>query len=69
MDDSVDTIRDATAEALGTLMKIVSERLMVGYLEKLDKVKETKVREYFATAEVKCTLAAVKKPAPPPAKV
>ncbi|KAJ3032355.1 Microtubule-associated protein, microtubule dynamics during spindle orientation, partial [Rhizophlyctis rosea] len=54
LDDSVDTVREAAAEALGTLMKVVSERMMASHLEKLEKLKETKVREYFDKAEVKC---------------
>ena len=54
MEDSVDTVRESAAEALGTMMKVVSERMMLSYLEKLEKLKEAKVREYFEKAEVKC---------------
>ncbi|KAJ3300457.1 Microtubule-associated protein, microtubule dynamics during spindle orientation [Borealophlyctis nickersoniae] len=74
MDDSVDVVREAAAEALGTLMKVVSERVMAPYLEKLEKLKEAKVREYFAKAEVKCvgkrapTASAAAPPAAAPAR-
>ncbi|KAJ3412335.1 Microtubule-associated protein, microtubule dynamics during spindle orientation [Chytridiales sp. JEL 0842] len=53
LDDGDSNVREAAAEALGSLMKIVTERAMAMYIEKLDKVKEAKVREYFEKAEVR----------------
>jgi cytoskeleton-associated protein 5 len=55
---------------MGTLMKIVTERAMGMYLEKLDKVKETKVREFFEKAEVRVAGAdgAARKPGAAPVR-
>ena len=52
LDDGDSAVRDAAAEAMGILMKLVTERLMMPYMDKLDKVKEAKVREFFDQAEV-----------------
>ena len=63
--ESVATIRDGGSEVLGTLMKIMGERQMGPYLEGLDDIRKTKIKEYFEAAEVK----AKDKPkpvAPPP---
>ncbi|KAJ3104241.1 Microtubule-associated protein, microtubule dynamics during spindle orientation [Phlyctochytrium planicorne] len=53
LDDSDATTRDAGAEGFGTLMKVVTERPLASFMEKLDKTKEPKVREYFEKAEVR----------------
>lgn len=53
MEDGEVTVRESAAEALGTMMKVVSERVMAGYIEKLDTIKQAKVKEYFEKAEVK----------------
>ena len=47
MDDGADIIREASAEAMGNLMKLVSEKSLYPYMEKLDKIKEAKVRDYY----------------------
>ena len=63
--ESTEAIRSGGAEALGTLMKILGERAMGPYLEGLDDIRKTKIKEYFDVAEVK----AKEKPkpvAPPP---
>lgn len=64
--ESAAPIRDAASEAMGTLMKILGERAMNPYLEGLDDIRKTKIKEYFETAQVK----AKEKPkaAPPPPK-
>ncbi|KAF9973158.1 Microtubule-associated protein, microtubule dynamics during spindle orientation [Actinomortierella ambigua] len=62
-DDGDANVREATAEALGTLMKCCSEKVVSVFLEKLDSVKMTKVKEYCEKAEVKAKPAPV---APPP---
>ncbi|KAG0267963.1 Microtubule-associated protein, microtubule dynamics during spindle orientation [Actinomortierella ambigua] len=62
-DDGDANVREATAEALGTLMKCCTEKLVTLFLEKLDSVKMTKVKEYCEKAEVKAKPAPV---APPP---
>lgn len=55
-------LRSGGAEILGTVMKIMGERAMGPYLEGLDDIRKTKIKEYFETAEVK----AKDKPKPPP---
>lgn len=63
--ESSEVLRSGAAEILGTLMKIMGERAMGPYLEGLDDIRKTKIKEYFDVAEVK----AKDKPkpvAPPP---
>ncbi|KAI8910955.1 armadillo-type protein [Gorgonomyces haynaldii] len=45
MEDSVDAVRDAAAEALANMQQSIGERSMSVYLERLDKVKLSKVQE------------------------
>ena len=66
--ESTEVTRSGGAEILGTLMKIMGERAMNPYLEGLDDIRKTKIKEYFDVAEVK----AKDKPkpvAPPPKAV
>lgn len=63
LSESSPALRDGGAEILGTVMKIIGERAMTPYLEGLDEIRKTKVKEFFETAEVK----AKEKPKPPPA--
>ena len=63
LSESVEGLRAGGAEVLGTVMKIMGERAMGPYLEGLDDIRKTKIKEYFETAEVK----AKDKPKPPPA--
>ncbi|KAL8779501.1 MAG: hypothetical protein Q9213_006913 [Squamulea squamosa] len=51
--ESVEATRAAGAEALGTLMKIMGERPMGPYMEGLDDIRKTKIKEYCDAAEVK----------------
>lgn len=63
--ESVEATRAAGAEALGTLMKIMGERAMGPYMDGLDDIRKTKIKEFCDAAEVK----AKDKPkpvAPPP---
>ena len=63
--ESTEVTRSGGAEILGTVMKIMGERAMNPYLEGLDDIRKTKIKEYFDAAEVK----AKDKPkpvAPPP---
>lgn len=63
--ESTEQMRSGGAEVLGTLMKILGERAMGPYLDGLDDIRKTKIKEYFDVAEVK----AKEKPkpvAPPP---
>ncbi|CAG8761322.1 13014_t:CDS:2, partial [Acaulospora colombiana] len=52
--DSVEGVRNESAEALGVLMKIVGERAMNPVLEPLDDLRKAKVKEAFDKAVVKC---------------
>lgn len=53
MTESSEVIRSGGAEIFGTLMKIMGERAMTPYLDGLDDIRKTKVKEYFESAEVK----------------
>jgi regulator of replication initiation timing len=65
LSESSPVLRDGGAEILGTVMKIIGERAMGPYLEGLDDIRKTKVKEYFDTAEVKAKEKPKPKPAPP----
>ena len=63
--ESTEVTRAGGAEILGTVMKIMGERAMNPYLDGLDDIRKTKIKEYFEAAVVK----AKDKPkptAPPP---
>lgn len=49
------TVRDASAEALGTIMKVMGEKSMTPYLGDVDSLKMAKIKESFDKAEVKYT--------------
>ncbi|CRG87764.1 Spindle pole body component alp14 [Talaromyces islandicus] len=78
--ESSEVTRSGGAEILGTLMKILGERAMNPFLEGLDDIRKTKIKEYFDTAQVKAkdrpkpiigppkTVAPPAKKAPPSAK-
>ncbi|KAH8701674.1 putative spindle pole body component [Talaromyces proteolyticus] len=51
--ESSEVTRSGGAEILGTLMKIMGERAMNPFLDGLDDIRKTKIKEYFDTAEVK----------------
>lgn len=75
MEDSFEPVRAASAESLGTLMKIIGERAMNPILEGLDNPRKSKINEFYEKAEVKVKAGAFKpKVAPnqksfaPPAK-
>ncbi|RDL40798.1 ARM repeat-containing protein [Venustampulla echinocandica] len=65
LSESSEVLRSGGAEVLGTVMKIMGERAMGPYLEGLDEIRKTKIKEYFETAEVKAK--DKPKPKPPPA--
>ena len=63
--ESVEALRAGGAEVLGTLMRIMGERVMGPYMDGLDDIRKTKIKEYCDAAQVK----AKDKPkpvAPPP---
>ena len=51
--ESVEATRSGGAEVLGTLMKIMGERVMGPHMEGLDDIRKTKIKEYCEAAEVK----------------
>ena len=46
MDDTSSPVRDAAAEGLGTLSKLLGERAMGPFVDQLDKIKLEKVSFY-----------------------
>ena len=61
MDSSV---RDASAEAIGTTMKVVGEKTITPFIQGVDAIKMTKIKEFHDKAEVKVVFVPPK--APPP---
>ena len=51
--DSQEAQRSAGAECLGTLWKIMGDRIMMSHLDGLDEIRKTKIKEYYESAEVK----------------
>ena len=47
MDDTFGPVRDAAAETLGTLLKLIGEKTMNPYVDQLDKIKAEKVRDCY----------------------
>lgn len=51
--DTVEPVRNAAAEAMGTLMKIIGERAMIQFLDGLDDIRKAKIQEFYEKAEIK----------------
>lgn len=66
LDDADANAREASAEGLGTLMKVVGEKAMNAYTDGLDEIKMGKIKDACEKAEVKAKPVVAKKPAPPP---
>ena len=64
--ESTEATRSGGAEALGTLMKIMGERAMAPYMENIDNVRKTKIKEYYDSAQVRAKVKP--KAAAPPSK-
>ncbi|RMY22077.1 hypothetical protein D0865_16578, partial [Hortaea werneckii] len=62
--ESVATLRDAGAEILGVLWKIMTDRNMLNHLDGLDDIRKNKIKEFSDAAEVKAKWKP--KAAPPP---
>lgn len=67
LDDADGGAREASAEGLGTLMKVVGEKALAPWTEGLDDIKMGKIKEACEKAEVKAKPVVAKKPAPAPA--
>ncbi|KAG8312018.1 hypothetical protein J6590_031481 [Homalodisca vitripennis] len=66
LNESDPTVRDSSAEALGTAMKVVGEKGISPFLTDIDNIKMTKIKEACDKAElqVKQPKVVAKKPAP-----
>jgi cytoskeleton-associated protein 5 len=64
--ESFEPVRNAAAEALGTLMKIAGERAMIQFLDSVDDIRKAKIKEFFEKAEVKARQRPQAKPAAGP---
>ncbi|KAI4660973.1 hypothetical protein J4E81_005743 [Alternaria sp. BMP 2799] len=65
--ESQEVQRAAGAEVLGTLWKIMGDRIMNAHLDGLDEIRKTKIKEFFDAAEVKSKYKPKAAPAPKPA--
>ncbi|KAL0256442.1 hypothetical protein SLS55_008837 [Diplodia seriata] len=65
--ESQATQRDAGAEVLGTLWKIMGDRIMNPHLEGLDDIRKNKIKEFHDSAEVKAKYKPKAAPPPKPA--
>ena len=50
--DTIEHVRTAAAELLGTLMKIMGERFLAASLDGLDDLRKNKIKEFYEAAEV-----------------
>ncbi|OMJ12574.1 Cytoskeleton-associated protein 5, partial [Smittium culicis] len=66
IDDSDPTVRESGFELLGTLMKLVTEKALLPFIEGIDKAKEQKIKQYFETAVVQLAPQSAPKPKPKP---
>lgn len=65
LNDTDATVRENAAGAIGTAMKVVGERIMNQFLQNIEAIKMTKIKEYYDKAEVAQPQVTVeKKPAP-----
>ena len=51
--DTVEPVRVAAQEALGTLMKIIGERAMIQFLDGVDDIRKAKIHDFYEKAEIK----------------
>jgi hypothetical protein len=71
--ESQEVQRAAAAEVIGTLWKIMGDRIMAAHLDGIDEARKTKIKEFYEAAEVKAKykpkpVAPPKPAAPPPGK-
>lgn len=69
LSESDPTVRDSSAEALGTLLKLLGEKAVGPYLVDVDALKMAKIKECSEKAEIFVKTAAVKKERPTTAPV
>lgn len=61
LNESDPTVRDASADALGTAMKLVGEKNISPFLTEVDALKMEKIKEYFDKAVITVKVPGVKK--------
>ncbi|CAO1409163.1 unnamed protein product [Diamesa serratosioi] len=64
LNESDPTVRDTSADALGTLMKLVGEKNIAPYLTEVDALKMEKIKEYFEKAVITVKIPGIKKERP-----
>lgn len=69
LNESDPTVRDCSAEALGTLLKLLGEKAVGPYLVDVDALKMAKIKECSEKAEIFVKTAAIKKERPTTAPV
>ncbi|KAF4555027.1 Hypothetical protein D9617_3g020960 [Elsinoe fawcettii] len=65
--DSQEPTRNASAECLGVLWRIMTDRNMLAHLEGVDELRKTKIQEYRDSAEVRAKWKPKAAPPPKPA--
>lgn len=65
LNESDPTVRDSSAEALGTLMKLMGDKAVTPLLAEVDPLKMGKIKECHDKAEIKIKVAGPKKEARP----
>lgn len=68
LDDADANAREAGAEGLGTLMKLIGEKPMLAFTDGLDDIKMGKIKEHFEKVTVKAKVPKKAAPPPPPVK-
>lgn len=61
LNESDPGVRDASADALGTAMKLVGEKTIAPFLAEVDPLKMEKIKEYFEKAVITVKIPGVKK--------
>ncbi|KAL7034400.1 hypothetical protein ACKWTF_007947 [Chironomus riparius] len=69
LNESDPTVRDASAEALGTAMKLVTEKNISPFLTEVDALKMEKIKEYYEKAVITVKIVGAKKERPQTAPV
>lgn len=64
LNESDPSVRDASAEAIGTAMKLVGEKNIAPFLTEVDALKMEKIKEYFEKAVITVKIPGVKKERP-----
>ncbi|XP_055925543.1 cytoskeleton-associated protein 5-like isoform X1 [Argiope bruennichi] len=69
LNDTDGTVRENAAEALGTALKVVGDRVMSNFLQEVDSIKMAKIKDFCDKAEVKQPVTIEKKPTSAPAVI